>query len=351
MRDFKREKELELSRLQAVKAVFDAAGVPCILELEPKEKDYTFDAQVVLKWSSVRLYLDYHPALAPIQFNTVAARLLAALPAGAQGGLVVRRMSLTLLDACKARGLCCFGLDGNAYVRLPGVYVERYRPAAKGQRVSSAGTCFTAKASRLVRALFARYPQDSTQAELVRATGLSRGYVSALIGRMVNDGYARNRVDLINLAEPDRLLDDWAAHYRFDRHARSYWALAMNTYDQGLEKLGAALQAQGITYAHTGWSGAHLRSPHATPDTLMAYVDRMPETLAGVYPTEKQGNVVLIVPQDEGVFQFTNPSDYGPVVSDAQLYIDLCRMPGRAREQADALRHERLNFGGKLNGR
>jgi hypothetical protein len=346
-----REDHLELSRLQAVKAIFDEAGVPCVLVLEAKEKDSTFDAEVVLKESGARLCLDYHPALAPIQFNTVAGRLLAALPKGTQGGLVVRRLSLTLLDACKARGLCCFGLDGNAYVRMPGVYVERYRPAAEAQRVPSAGTCFTAKASRLVRAFFARYPHDSMQAELAKSTGLSRGYVSILVGRLVNDGYVSNNMDLVYLVEPDRLLDAWAAHYRFDRHARSYWALTMNTYEQGLEKLAGALQAQGVTYAHTGWSGAYLRAPYTSTDTLMAYVNKVPESLAGVYRTEKQGNVILIVPQDEGVFQFANPSDYGAVVSDAQLYIDLSRMPGRAREQADALRHERLNFGGKLNGR
>jgi hypothetical protein len=244
-----------------------------------------------------------------------------------------------------------FDFDGNAYLRLPGVFIDRYRPTQYPQRQAAAGTVFTAKASRVVRALLARYPNDFTQARLVNDTGLSRGYISILVARLINDGYVSKSMDLLYLEQPDRLLDDWVAHYRFDRHRKLQYAVVMNNYEQGLQRISEQLRANDMQYAFTAWSGAFLRAPYASPDVLTAYVEKEPQLLEQIFPVEKQGNVLLLVPQDEGVFRDTTQSKLGPVASDAQIYVDLCKMSGRAKEQADALRHERLNFGRRLHGR
>jgi hypothetical protein len=121
----------------------------------------------------------------------------------------------------------------------------------------------------------------------------------------------------------------------------------MTTYDQGVRKLAAELGRCRIAFAHAGWTGAFLRAPHGVSSVLTAYVDRWPS--AGetklIHPVESEGNVILLLPHDEGVFQFTTDcGEQGSVVSDAQLYVDLVKMPGRAREQADALRERRLDF-------
>lgn len=250
-------------------------------------------------------------------------------------------MSWTLLDVCKRLDAALFDMEGNAYLRLPGVYVERIRPIQAPSREPSSGTVFTAKASRMVRALLWRYPHSFTQSEIVKRTGLSAGYVSTLTKRLIAQGYVSNHMDLLYLEDPDRLLDDWAAHYRFDRHRKLSYAVSAGSYDEGIAKLDAALSEATSRYAWTGWTGAHLRAPYATPSSYMAYVSDVPQESKRLFPVEAGGNVTLYVPQDAGVFQFMNDH----AVSDGQLYIDLCRMPGRAREQADALRHAALNFG------
>lgn len=304
------------------------------------------DMEVILS-SGHHLFLDYLPNLSTDQLVGAARRLRASLPAEALAGVVVRRLGPSLLDACKAEKVCAFGLDGNAYVRAPGVYVERLLPAQPLKRMPSAGTCFTAKASRLTRALLALYPEAHTQAALSKETGLSRGYVSILTSRLVEDRQVSIRSDRLHLEDPDRLLDAWAAHYRMDRHRQFHFATVTNGYEQGIGKLARALEASGVGFAFTGWTGGYLLTPHATPELLTAYVERIPEPLAGIHPVERRGNVLLLVPQDAGVFQFTTLSPFGPVVSDAQVYLDLLGMQGRAKEQADMLRRERLNFGGR----
>ena len=334
---------------EAVTAVLEEAAIP--FSAGSRARETAFDVEIGLSGPETVLYLDFYPAVAAAQFPAVARRVEARLPMGGQGGLVVRRLSLALLDACKARGLCVFDLDGNGYLRAPGVFIERHRPAKDPQRTPSAGTCFTAKASRVVRFLLARYPRDTKQAVLAKETGLSRGYVSILTSRLVSGGYVANPFGQLYLEQPDRLLDDWAAHYRFDRHRQLHFALSMNTYEEGLEKVSRQLAASQVRFAFTGWSGAYLRAAYASPSVVMAYVDRAPETLERMYPVEKQGNVMLLVPQDAGVFEPHNESALGPVASDAQVYLDLCRMPGRAPEQADALRHARLDFERIRNGR
>ena len=261
--------------------------------------------------------------------------------------LMVRRISKPLFERCRQAGLCVLDVEGNAFLKLPGVYVERYSASKPASRPRVAGTVFTARSSRIVRALLAAPAKAWSQSELGRATGVSPGYVSTRVRLLLEQGYVRRRAGELSLAEPDRLLDDWATFYRFDRHRQHRFAISMATYDQGVKKLAAELARCGIAFAHTGWSGAFLRAPYGVSTVLMAYVDRLPS--AGdtklIHPVGSEGNVVLLLPHDEGVFQFTsNCGEQGPVVSDAQLYVDLVKMPGRAREQADALREECLDF-------
>ena len=305
------------------------------------------DMEVQLPNHEKRLCLEWHHSLAPDQLDSLKKRLMALLPEEVHVGLVVRRLTQGLLDRCRELDLSILDFSGNGYLRMPGIYFERYRPSPASTRQPSAGTGFTGKASRLVPALLtlAKKQDGLRRVDLADMTELSSGYVSILVERFVTDGYVTDRFNRIYVERPDQLLDDWVAHYRFDRHRQLHYALNANSYAQGLQKLGNQLSAAEVQYAYTGWSAAYLLSPHAEPTTLMAYVDRMPENTDALFPIEKQGNVILLLPQDNGVFQFLNEEpEAGPVVCDVQAYVDLCRMPGRAQEQADAFRHNRLNF-------
>ena len=314
-------------------------------EMKPASAEkYAVDFLLRLPNGTETLFVEYHSALAPYQVESVASHLGGRVGAKSHVALCVRRLTWALVEACKKARVGVFDEEGNAYMQLPGLYIERVRPGQKEDVQSSSGTVFTAKAARLVRAFLKQYPGDWARGELVRETELSAGYVSILAKRLIVQGYLSDRLGRLHVDEPDRLLSDWAAHYRFDRHRKLSYAISAGTYDEGVKKLTGALEKCGVRFALTGWTGAYLRAPYATATTYMAYVAEAPKEMSGVFPVEGQGNVALYIPQDAGVFQFTTSSEWGDVVSDAQLYVDLFRMPGRAKEQADALREERLGF-------
>jgi hypothetical protein len=228
--------------------------------------------------------------------------------------------------------------------------MERYRKNKVIRSSGTSGTVFTAKAARIVRALLA-YPQNEwTHSEIVEKTKVSPGYASIQIDKMKNEGYILKSNNQIKLTDPDRLLDDWKKAYRFDRYrSRQCYAINTSSYENGLKKITESFKKEGIKFAFTGWSGAAIRAPYGTTKLFTVYVDSFPVDSKIMFKVENEGNVILYIPQDEGVFQFLTASEYGAVVSDAQLYVDLSKMPGRAEEQAEHLREKSLIWEGLNN--
>ena len=262
---------------------------------------------------------------------------------------IVPRLTLGTIDECREHGLCAVDADGNFLLTLPGLHLERYRQHVRSVRPTTSGSIFTARASRIVRALFAKHPKACRQIELVEWTKVSPGHVSNSIRAMEAEGYVSRDNESVRLSDPDRLLTDWSARYRFDRHLRRRYALAMASYEQGVEKVKIELSRLGIRHAFTGWTGAYLLAPYGEPETIMAYSAGLPDEdkLKALQPVENGGNVILLVPHDEGVFQFgIEGVNHTPIVSHAQLYVDLTRMPGRAPEQAEVIRKKFLRFDG-----
>jgi len=260
---------------------------------------------------------------------------------------LVPHLTPGMLDECRKAGVCAADSDGNILLAVPGLYVEHYRQKPRTSRPSLTGSVFTARSSRLVRALLAKYPCACRQTELVEWTGVSPGYVSTRIKTLEGDGYVRRDGEKVRLTEPDRLLTDWARSYRFDRHLRLRYAISMASYEQGLDKVKAEMDRLGLRCAFTGWSAAYLAAPFGEPENIMAYVSGRPDPrqLRFLHPVDDGGDVVLLIPHDEGVFQFAVDLPGKPLlVSYAQLYVDLTRMSGRAPEQADVVRKKCLTF-------
>jgi hypothetical protein len=255
------------------------------------------------------------------------------------------RVSESAFDHCVKNGLNVLDLEGNVFLKLKGLCLERYRPAARNEKPRIANTPFTAKGSRIVRALLANPGKFWRQKELADKTEMSTGYVSQIVRRLAADEFISPALlGEVRLNDPDRLLEEWASRCRFDRHRKRQYAANFATYEEGLRKVAGELKRGGVAFAFTGWSGAFLRAPYGIPPTIMAYVDRVPEPkdVSTLFPVEQEGNVLLYLPHDDGVLQFTQDVNDLPVVADVQLYVDLRNMPGRAKEQAEVLREKHL---------
>jgi hypothetical protein len=86
-----------------------------------------------------------------------------------------------------------------------------------------------------------------------------------------------------------------------------------------------------------------LRHPYTEPVVVSAYVPQLPPDPAldalGLRPVSDAGKVWLHVPDDEGAFLETQTVKELPLVSDAQIYLDLQRTGLCGPEQAAALRN------------
>lgn len=261
--------------------------------------------------------------------------------------VVTVNLSRSFLEQCREAGINVLDEKENGVIRIPGFRYERFIEDVHKGRPTVKGTPFSMKASRIVRALLAKPDHDWSQVELTKATGVTQGYLSIQQKVLLRADYIRVEERKLRVVDHGRLLDDWAEHYRWDRHQQLRYAFSAATYEEGLERLGAAFRGRGAAYAFTGWSGAFLRTPYGVPDKWMAFVERIPDMPAdmGLFPVEQGENVLLIVPQDIGVFHFAQEIKGLSVVSDPQLYVDLRKMPGRAAEQAAVLRNKYLDLG------
>lgn len=267
-------------------------------------------------------------------------------PAKIKHLIITEYLSRGMLERCEKLKLNIFDENENGIINLPGFYHFHYaEPFAKGRK-SSSGTPFSMKATRLIRAFLNEPTRKWTQNELVKATGITQGYASLKLRNLESEGYIRNANGSFHVENADKLLDDWSTYYRFDRHEKHKYAFNAKNYEEGLQQLAMKLKSRQITYAYTGWGGAFLRAPYGIPQQWMAYISNLPDDpeSLGLYPVSSKENTTLLIPQDIGVFQFTKEVNGLSVVSDAQLYLDLLKMPGRAKEQAQNLRAKLINM-------
>ncbi len=310
---------------------------------------FGLDAAYHLPDEDISLIIDVKESLFPYQVDKLASQFPALLMPRSQARLLVvaSNASRSAIDKCAEYGINVLDEAGNGYFRLPRFYYHKFVAQKRmSSRSSPSSSIFSSKASRLIRSMLVSYPESCYQSDMADKTMVSRGYVSRIINKMIDAGYIRRVKERLYVVDPNRLLDDWAAAYRFDRHKRAHFAISSSEYSQGLQKFQQDMQNQNIRFAFTGWSAAYLRSPYGVPSSIVAYVDRLTPDMhfRSIHPVESKGNVMLLLPHDEGVFQFAQPGEFGECVADVQCYLDLKGLPGRASDQADVMREKRLAF-------
>ncbi len=256
------------------------------------------------------------------------------------------RFSQQLIDAMDKQGIHFYSPYGYSRIRLPGFTYIVHAPAArKVVRAGNSGSAFVGKASILPRLFFREPERIWQQSELATEAGLTRAYVSIVIRRMLESGYVMHEGRGYRLLSPDQMLDDWSLVYRFDRYLwRQEYAMSFQQVSVGMDKLFGAIAGRTSQFALMGQCGAYLRCPYLEPSLVTAYVSEPLDDVSGLHPVERDGNVILYIPPNHGVFIGENKIGGLPVVSDIQLYLDLMKMPGRSTDQADYLRENLLNW-------
>ncbi len=263
-------------------------------------------------------------------------------------------ISPRMAGICEDHGWSWFDLAGNCKITVPTfLHIERHgnKPAHQPHRpLANLGTPET---GRVIRVLLApenagfRWTQRRMQVECL--PNVSLGLVNKVVRHLSDEAFIEEYDDGgFKLRDPLRLLFAWREAYRFDRHQRrGYFTLLKGNE---LRNALARLSAQTSFAVYAAFSAADFQAPHVRQPKTWLYVreSEVPKfaRLAGAKPVESGENVIVLIPDDEGVFSFPDGGRSGEsrmrCTNAVQTYVDLYHAGGRGEEAAEALLEQRL---------
>lgn len=259
--------------------------------------------------------------------------------------LVAPELIPRILDFCREKRLAAIDLNGRVFLRAEGLLVDRRSLHGRDFRFElEPRNVFVGKSERIIRSLLTDRDRVWAQSELVERTKASSGLVSRIVQHLVSQGYLEKQSPReFRLRDPLGLIDAWVKADDFNRRTSTTRYTMFVDNPIGLaQELNNWAEKQSVRIAFTQWIAGWLRHPYTEPTIASAYVERLPETATlekiSLRPVSDAGKVWLHVPIDEGVFLETRTVQGLPLVSDAQIYLDLQRTGLRGPDQANALR-------------
>lgn len=264
--------------------------------------------------------------------------------------LIAPFLSSVAQELCREQGVGFLDLEGNVRLAFDAVFIERAvasKPAAERRELKS---LFKPKSAQVLTVMLLDPARSWRVAELAEAADVSLGHVSNIRSGLMDHEWGQASLQGLFLADPDRLLDAWRNAYEppagqrlafyTTLHGGAFEAAARRVLDAGSDK-GRAIFAS--------FSAAHWIAPFARAGTQFFYADehgleRLQTALALSSPAKGE-NVVVTVPEDEGVFRDAVEPAPGAVCSGlVRTYLDLSAAGERGREAAEHLRRERMRW-------
>lgn len=257
-------------------------------------------------------------------------------------------------ELLEAEGVGYFDRGGSLYLPAPDAYIYIDKPPPKSI-TKAIGSLFTGRRAQVIHALLLHPREQLTGMELAQRAQASPATVSQLMKELErqefigsgNYGAHKGR----QLQEPGRLLDQWAEHVQALKPPvfRRYF---LPSLDAGhlLEAVTRAFAGNHVTYAVSFEAAAQVYAPflsslshvkcRATGGTALA--SALAELNARA--VDEGANFSLCETQSAGDLLFREQLQGTWLASPIQVYLDLLRSEGRAKELAKNLRRERIPF-------
>lgn len=248
---------------------------------------------------------------------------------------------------CREAGVGYLDLTGNAFLRFDGVLVDRASPKPPPREKARLRRLFAPKSSRIIRVFLEQPKLDWTLARLAEEAMVSLRTAHLVVNALQEKGYIDKRRGAITLQKPGELIDLWAQDYRFEKNRQHTYYTFVRSTNELAAKLSDHATKHKEAVGLTLHSGAAFVAPFVRSAGVHAYFvgdrERLVDAL-DLRPGESGGTVHLVEPYDEGVFYRGQTIRGVRIVCNTQLYLDLVNYPARGREQAEALRRQKLRY-------
>lgn len=240
---------------------------------------------------------------------------------------------------CRESQIGYLDLVGNCRLALDGVYVEKTAVGNPLKEKRSETSLFSPKSSRILRVLLIEPNRDWQVQQLSKAAEVSIGLASRMKRQLEDREWIAVGPSGIRVTQPEAMLRAWAAVYTYKQNqVGEYYTL--DALSDAETAVADWCRESQVEYALTGFSGARFSSPRVRYNRASVYVRSTIDNLAlntRLKPVDTGGNVLLLKPYDDGVFNGSRLQYGTRTVSPVQLYLDLRSMAARGEEAAEEI--------------
>lgn len=219
--------------------------------------------------------------------------------------------------------------------------------SSKGARGNAKVSPFAAKASRIVRAFLSAPDRRWRLSEFAELCDMNPGNVHRVLGALVADDLIERDGDDYVVPDPGSLLEAWSEQ---GRRGRPSERLSIPVRGPLLDAVRELVDVLGEHAVVSGELAAEMYAPHLP--AARAIVHRLDDgplegiELSALAPVRslRSPSHIVVDRADEGVAAFGAEHKGLQLVSPQQLYFDLYREHGRAREAAEHVRREVLSY-------
>ena len=301
--------------------------------------DLSVDARIRVRGPdgrSARLDVYWKRALQPR--GVLMLRMYLQDRRSANSVVVAPYLSPAVRGRLQEAGLGFIDLTGNIRIVLssPGLFIEASGADVDPDRQHRPSRSLRgSKAGRIVRVLVDRREPPGVR-ELAGLAGVNPGYVSRIAALLDEQA-------LIERSGQGRILSvDWAGlleRWSQDAPLSSRGEQTTCLDPRGIRALTSRLGKSNLRYSVTGTLAVSEFAPVAATRLAVVYVESIDDAVStlDLRISERGANVVLIEPEDDGVFAGNTLRNGLNVVAVSQAAADLLTSPGRGPAEAEAL--------------
>ena len=243
---------------------------------------------------------------------------------------------------CQEAGIGYCDAAGNCLISFDTVYIRQSGNPNPNIQKRALRSLYSPKAERILRVLLSNPNQRWKMVELSKAADVSLGQVANVKKVLLDKEWLDSTSEGIYLSNPSALLNEWSTAYDAHRNTfEEYYALAEIADIE--TRVAEVCQQLNIRYALTAFSGAARLAPMVRYQKAHIYISGNVKSLAntlGLKSVQSGGNVSLITPYDEGVFQGVEGIENIVMASPVQIYLDLLNLRARGQEAAQSIREK-----------